>query len=201
MTLKEVVAKIIKGEVLTDEEKKYLEGLEDPEAVNAAQANAAAELTKLQQDLQAATAAKEAAEKALKDAAQKDLPEVDQLRTQVEELNKTITTLTGERDSANADLAKLKRSTRLSTLAAKYGTSADYLDFKFSKDSKLNIEDDSAVENFIAEAKKAEPAFFKAESKPGPAPQPKPADNPPAPAATGSILSQAINSLRNSNSK
>ena len=103
MTLKEVVEKIIKGEVLTDDEKKYLEGLEEPEAVNAAKANAAAELTKLQQDLQAATAAKEAAEKALKDAAQKDLPEVDQLRTQVEELNKTITTLTGERDSANAE--------------------------------------------------------------------------------------------------
>jgi len=197
MNWKELIEKISKGEALTDEDKAALSALEDPASASAARKAAEDAKAALQSELDAERAKLKAAEKKAKDLENAKLPEVEQLKNNIAELTAQISTLTGERDAANADLASLRRAARLKELSEKHGVNAEYLDFRATRDN-LDLNDDNAVTAKLAELKKSDPAFFKADQKPGPAPAPAPT---PAPTSaqngSGSLLSLALKSLKN----
>lgn len=176
MKLKDLFAKIVKGESLSDDEKKKLEGV-DPDALNASLDAEKERAAQLEKELEAERKkAKEAEDKIKAAEAEKlkSLPEVDQLKAQIAErdqqianLNSQLNTVTGERDTAKNEHAALLRKNRISELAAKNGfESPEYLDY-LANTAKIDINDDTKASAWIAGLKKNEPKFFRAEVKPG----------------------------------
>lgn len=120
MTLKEIKAKILKGEALTEEEKAYLEKYEEPDT-NAAAASARkaaeAEAKKRLDDLQKQLEEKEAL---LNEHASKGMSDTDKLQKQIDALNKKI----ADKEKALADkqneVSNLIRTHHIDRIVSRY---------------------------------------------------------------------------------
>jgi len=110
MTIKEILAKVAKGEALTDEEKAMAAGYDPDASVNSAAAaarkKAEADAEKARADLQSLTQKLSEAEAKLNDAAGKG-------KTDLEKLSGQVATLTQQVQAAQAEKAKLVRQQKL----------------------------------------------------------------------------------------
>jgi len=173
--IKEILAKIGKGEELTEEEKKFLAEY-DPEKdenripksrldevnakLKAAQDKASgfetqiAELNKKIEDLETngmseAEAAKAKAAKELK------------------KLQDDFAAATKERDEAKANLAKMERTAKINAISSKHNFSdAEYLDYLASSKS-VDIDNEASVTEFMSNLGKDRPELFKSGAKSG----------------------------------
>jgi multidrug efflux pump subunit AcrA (membrane-fusion protein) len=114
MTIKEVLAKVRKGEALTDEEKAILEAYDPEKAANDSAAGARrkaeldlekakADLAKIQKDLETAKAALDS-----KDA--EKLTETEKMTKELDNLKKQVTEITEAKAKAEAKAAATTRS-------------------------------------------------------------------------------------------
>lgn len=175
MKIKEILAKVAKGEELTEEEKKALSEY-DPEKdenripksrldevnakLKAEQEKASgfeskiAELTEKLEKLE--TDGMSEAEKAKAQAAK----ELKKLQTDLDNATK-------ERDAAKADLAKMERTAKINAISSKHNFSnAQYLDF-LADSKKLDIDNEASVNEFMTNLGKEMPELFKSTVKSG----------------------------------
>jgi hypothetical protein len=110
MTIKELLAKVAKGEALTDEEKAELAGYDPDKASNGAAAAARKAAEKERDALKAQLSELEAK---LGDAENAGKSEVDQLKAQVAKLSKAVETATAAAAKAEGDRKALLRGTKL----------------------------------------------------------------------------------------
>lgn len=169
MKLKDIIAKLISGEKIDDKEKEELKKV-DPDTLQTELDAEKEKAKKLEEELAASKAKeKEAADKVKAAEAEKikSLPEVEQLRAQVAEYNKTVAALTSERDGTKSELAAIKKKARIREVADKHGfENADYLEF-LAESGKVDINDDAKVTPWIEGLKKDAPKHFKATVAPG----------------------------------
>lgn len=125
MKLKDILAKVAKGEALTDEEKQFLASHDPDKAVNDAAAAArrkaeelAAALEKEKQDL-AKKLQEIEAKLAEKDNAGKS--DVEKAQAQIAELSKQMKTLQAQAESAKAENVALQRNQSLGEIRRKAG--------------------------------------------------------------------------------
>lgn len=173
MDLQKILAKIAKGEALSDDEKKFVGEYKTDESRipkerldqeiskrKAADEKAAelegrlAELQKKVEELE--TSGMSEAEKA-KAAAAKELKT---LQEQLAKANK-------EKDETAKKAAELEFSVAVKNIADKHNfTDADYLGYKL-QGAGVKLDDETAVGNFMKELEKTAPILFKSSAKPG----------------------------------
>lgn len=109
MTIKDILAKVTKGEALTAEEKAFAESYDPQQALDgvaaAARKKAEADLTKATQDLAASQQALKDLQTKLDDSGNKGKSQLEQLQTQVAALTKQI----GEETAAKAKLIRQQK--------------------------------------------------------------------------------------------
>ncbi|MGE4300825.1 MAG: hypothetical protein AB7F40_04390 [Victivallaceae bacterium] len=174
MDIKAILAKVLKGETLTDEEKTALAGYNPEDSgkiplsrlneVIAARDAAEAEATSLKASLQTLTSKVEELES-------KGMSEADKAKKAYEKtistLQEQVKTLTGERDAATGNLGKLERASKISKLAGEHSFSdADYLDYLVSS-ANVDVDSKDAVSAFMSNLGKSRPELFKSSAKPG----------------------------------
>lgn len=176
MKIAEILAKIVKGENLTDEEKKFLAEYKEPEpdpnripkerldeeiakrkASEAKEGELQTKLSELESKVEELTTkGMSEAEKAKRESAKT-------LKT----LQDQVAALTKERDESKAKAEEMEFRGKVAELAnAHRFTDADYLGWKL-KSGKINLEDATAVSGFFAELEKSAPALFQSEAKGG----------------------------------
>ena len=121
MTIKELLAKVLKDETLTDDEKKVVQEF-DPDAIAAAarrkaEADAKKLVDKLTEYEAKITELTEAAQK----AGEAGKGEADKFAKQVETLTKQVETLTKAKEAADREAARLGREQRIGKIRAKHG--------------------------------------------------------------------------------
>lgn len=118
MTIRDILAKVAKGETLTDEEKALAGGYDPDSAVNSAAAAARkkseAEAEKARKDLEDLQKRLGDAEARLQDAAGKG-------KTDLEKLTAQVATLTNQVQAAQAEKAKLIRQQKLDDVIRQSG--------------------------------------------------------------------------------
>lgn len=168
-----VLAKLLKGEKLTEEESKFAESWKpeegripksrlDEESGKRKAAETERDTLKTQiEELQAKLESLEDSGKSEIEKAQKEL------RKQLEKAQKSLEAVTAERDQFKGDLDKAQRSGKIAEIARKYRfKDVDYLDYLAGK-SELDLADDDAVAKFASELEKSTPAMFESSAKPG----------------------------------
>ncbi len=164
MQIKDILAKVTKGETLTDEEKQALAGF-DPDAV----VNSAAAAARKKAESDAAKAAQEAADlKAKLDAAMAKLTEAEgKGKTDLQKLQEQVATLSRQVETANAEKAKLVRQQKLDDVIRSSG-------LQFVKEVDGSIMRSALVKEFeglpddaLADAEKVTPILntFRARNK------------------------------------
>lgn len=129
MTIKEAIQKILKGETLTEDERKQLETY-DPEAANKAAIDAAAagarrkaeeELAKAQASLKEAVGKATALEAKVTQYEQALNNNQKQGNAELEAMRKTVDALKKRADDADAKAARLEKDQRINAIIAKAG--------------------------------------------------------------------------------
>ncbi len=174
MTLKEILAKIAKGEALTPEEKAFIESYNPDDAGRIPKSRLDEEINK-----------RKDAETRLTE----QQTQIDQLNTKIEELeNKDLSeaektkkasdaeigrlreenkTLKKDRDTNAARLTEIEFNGKMSDLAGKHRfVDANYLGH-LVKSNNVNLEDAEAVSSFIKGLEQSSPGLFKSTAKPG----------------------------------
>jgi hypothetical protein len=176
MTIAEILAKIAKGEALTDEEKKFALEYKEPtddgtkipkarldqeiakrKAAEEQTAQLNTQITELQEKLdKLETSGLTEAEKAKTEAAK----QLKNLQAQVEKLTK-------ERDEAAKKAADMEFSSGVRELAAKHNfVDADYLGYKLQA-AGLKLDDENGIATFMKGLEKESPSMFRSQAKPG----------------------------------
>ncbi|QSH40111.1 hypothetical protein P0136_01385 [Lentisphaerota bacterium ZTH] len=101
----------------------------------------------------------------------RDLSETERIKKnhgqKVDQMQKDISELTRERDSARKQLESLHFRQKINQLAAKHRfDNADFLEYLIRKDG-VAIEDEEQVESFIDELKQSNPKHFRVEVRSG----------------------------------
>ena len=167
MKLKDILAKIKKGEELTDAEQEFLDKYEE-----------GIPRDRLNQEITAKNAEKEAKEalqqqldeqKAKIEALENgDLTESQKLQKDNEKLQKQIDDLTKERDSFKTETESMKFKAAVSKIAAEHNfTDASYLEYLIGKEKDLKLDDKDAVKAFADKLRETSPKLFKVEANPG----------------------------------
>lgn len=135
MTIKDIIQKVLKGETLTDDERKQMEAYDPEQASKSAiDAAAAGARRKAEEELSKAQASlKEAVEKAT--ALEAKVSQYEQAlnnnqkqgNAELEQMRKTVDALKKRADEADAKAAALLKSQRIDAIIAKAG-------FHYSKD-------------------------------------------------------------------
>ncbi len=171
MDLKKILAKVAKGEDLTDTEKDFLTKY-DPDN------DGRIPKSRLDQEIDAKKAAKKQADelqqqldeqKAKIEALENgDLTESQKLQKANEKLQKQIDDLTKERDSFKTETESMKFKAAVSKIAAEHNfTDASYLEYLVGKEKDLKLDDKDAVKAFADKLREASPKLFKVEASPG----------------------------------
>lgn len=175
MKIKDILAKIAKGEELTDEEKKFLSEY-DPEKDDnrIPKSRLDAEIKKLK-DEQDKTSKLETEIADLKSKLEEmetnGMTEAEKAKAQAEKdmkkLKSDLEKAKAECDTAKANLAKMERTAKIQAISSKHNFSnADYLDF-LANSKKLDIENEAAVTEFMTNLGKESPELFKSTVKSG----------------------------------
>jgi len=151
MNIQAILAKIVKGEELSDAEKKFLQEYKEPKHDDSKE-------QELSQQL-------EEAQKKLDDAENEKLSEMEKLQKENDKLKKTNEGLEKERDDIKASKASQDFDLAVNELASKHKfNDPDYLKYLVGKD-KVDLEKDG--ESFIENLKKDMPKYFNAEVNKG----------------------------------
>lgn len=170
MKIKEILAKVAKGEELSTEEKKFLAEYEEPsEDGRIPKERLDREIAKRNDAEKKLADAQKAADEAkakLDDLESKGLSATDkqtkEFQKQLDAMTKKVETLTAEKEATVTELAQTKFRTAVSELAAKNGfLDADYLGFVLSG-RKVDVTDAKAVDAVVGDLKKSHAAMFKA---------------------------------------
>lgn len=182
MKIEEILAKVAKGETLTDAEKQFVADYK-PGAADTGPEENAARIPKARLDAEIAKR-KEAEDKNAELAAKlEDLTsKVEELETagmnEAEKAKKEaekasakqaaqLAQLTKERDEAVKKAAEMEFNGKVQALAARHNfTDPDYLAFKL-RAGAVKLDDDGAVATFMKGLEKAAPGMFKSTAKPG----------------------------------
>lgn len=177
MNLKAILAKVAKGEALTDAEKKFLAEYEDHDDADSNRIPK----SRLDQEI-----AKTKAEKERADALEAKLTtlseqveelqnagksEADKAKAKADKdkaaLEKQVSELTKARDEASAKAAKMERDSKVGELAAKHKFSdSKYLGFLLTQ-GEVDLANDDAVSTFVKSLEKSSPELFSSSAKPG----------------------------------
>ena len=180
MKLKEILAKVAKGEALTEDEKKFLAEYQEPDDGGTGdggripKARLDKEIEKRKQaeaKTDELTTQLEDLKSKLEDLENADMSEAEKAKKQAEKdlakLQKQVADLTKERDEAVSKSSALERSGKVRDLATKHHfTDADYLGFRLQQD-EIDLNDDAAVSAFMKGLEKSAPTLFKSTAKPG----------------------------------
>jgi len=170
MKIKDVLAKVAKGEDLSADEKKFLAEYEEPSEDGripkerldreiAKRADAEKKLADAQQAAEEARAKLDELESKGLSAADKQAKE---FQKQLDAMTKRVESLTAEKEATATELAQTKFRTAVSEIAGKNGfLDADYLGFVLSG-RKIDMADAKAVDAVIGDLKKSHAALFKA---------------------------------------
>jgi hypothetical protein len=113
MTIKEIMAKVLKGETLTDAEKQFVEAYDPEKALNdaaaAARRKAEADKTELQKQLDALKSEKDAAALAAEEAKKNGMTEAQKLAAQIEALNKSVAEISKAKAESDKQAATMAR--------------------------------------------------------------------------------------------
>lgn len=185
MNLKDLLAKIDKGEKLTDEERTFLAGLEKQDAPAEEESKGGAENRIPKARLDAEIGKRKEAETAMESLKtqleeltgklqaleDKDLTEQEKLKKESErqaaKQAAELAKATKERDEALARIADFEFKNRISDIAEKHGfIDPEYLGYRL-KQGKIELDKDDSIADFIAELEKAQPALFKSSVRAG----------------------------------
>ncbi len=121
MTIKDLLAKMLKGDTLTDEEKKLVQEYDPDATAAAARRKAEADAKRLADKLAELEAANADLAKKADEAGSAGKSEADKFTKQVEALSKQVEALTKAKADADATAARLGREQKIGQLRAKHG--------------------------------------------------------------------------------
>ena len=183
MKIEEVLAKVAKGETLTEEEKRFVADYKPAAGDGGGDESGAARIPKARLDAEIAKR-KEA------DAKVAELTsKLEELTSKVEELETAgmseaekakkeaekasakqaaeLARITKERDEAVKKAAEMEFAGKVQQLASKHGfADPDYLAFKI-RSGDVKLDDEGAVATFMRGLEKAAPGMFRSTAKPG----------------------------------
>jgi len=168
MTIKELLAKMLKGEALTDEEKKLVQEWDPDATAAAARRKAEADAKKLADKLAELEAANAELAKKAAEAGSAGKTEAEKLVKQVETLTKQVEQITLAKADADAKAAQLAREQRIGQLRAKHGVKfVDGVDpalvegaFARAFDGLDSFDDEADVRTRVESFKKANKALI-----------------------------------------
>lgn len=181
MNYQEILKKVVDGGALSEEERTFLR--ENALATPDGGGNAEGRIPKSRLD---EVLSKQKAEKERADALADELAELKEKFEALENAGKTdaekaqaahekeltklqkqLSDLTRERDEARASFAKSERAAKIAHLASKHHFSdASYLDYLTASRS-VDLDDESAVGDFMRDLGKTSPHLFQSTAKPG----------------------------------
>ena len=171
MDIKTILAKVIKGDALTDEEKQFLESYEEGKIPHKRlneeidkRKNAEAQIGDLTEQLA------EIRQK-LEDAESRNLSADEKAKKESAKVLKTlqeqVASLTKERDEAKAKAQQVEFNSAVRELAHKHSfADAEYLGYKL-KSGEIDLADETAVSAFFTELEKSAPSLFVSAVRPG----------------------------------
>lgn len=178
MKIKDVLAKISKGEELTAEEKKFVEEYEDQEGGSGENRIPKSRLDteiskrkKAEEDLQTLKDELDELKDKLDELESSGMSEAEKSKKESEKAQKKlqdqIDALTKERDEAVSKMTAYERSGKVRSIADKHSFSdADYLDYLLNS-KQIDLEKESDVSNFLRDLSSNRPELFKSSAKPG----------------------------------
>ncbi len=153
MKYSEIIAKMLKGEELTEAERKFMEAYKDPKGDDSRTAE-------LQKQLDKAKADKEELEKKIEEAEGKDKTEVEKLQAALDKANGKVKAAEAAAEAVKTEKAALEHENAISALAAEHKfTDREFLKFKFQS-GKIDPRDAEAAKTFIENLKKDSPKYF-----------------------------------------
>ena len=175
MNIKEILAKIAKGETLTDEEKKFVSEYDPEKDENRIpKSRLDAEIKKLKDEQEKAkgleTKIAELTSK-IEELETNGMSEAEKAKAQAEKelkkLQADLASATKERDSAKANLAKMERTAKIQAISSKHNFSdAEYLDY-LANSKQIDIDSEASVTEFMTNLTKDRPELFKSGAKSG----------------------------------
>lgn len=160
MKIKDVLAKVAKGEALTDAEKDFLSKYEEPKLDNSANAALKAKIAELETERGSLQAK-------LEEADGKDKTETEKLQAAVDKANAKIAALEKERDTVKAEKAEIERDNSIRAIASEHRfKSFDFLKFNLGN-AKVDLADKDAIKAHMEQLRKDSPEFFTADVNKG----------------------------------
>ena len=175
MNIKEILAKIAKGETLTEEEKKFVSEYDPEKDENRIpKSRLDAEIKKLHDEQEKAknlAAEIEGLKSKIEELETNGMSEAEKAKAQAEKelkkLQADLANATKERDSAKANLAKMERTSKIQAIASKHNFSdSEYLDYLASS-KQIDIDSETSVTEFMTNLGKDKPELFKSGAKSG----------------------------------
>jgi len=173
MKIEEIMAKIVKGEALSDEEKAFLKDFKFDEGkipkarfdeVNHAKKAAEDEAKKLKDQIEELTGKVEELSSAGKSADQKAS---EKAAKELKKLQDQLDAKTKEAEEATKAKTAMERKATVSELAAKHKViDSEYLDYMLNSKG-VDLKDEKAIASFAKELEKASPHLFKSDVKSG----------------------------------
>ena len=172
MELRDVIAKIVAGEELTDEEKKYLADWKDDGRIPKSRLD-----QEIQKRKDAEGRGSELSEKVdeltaqieeLKNAGLTDAEKAkNEFSKQLGKLQKELEAASKQRDETAKELENLKFNAAVGEIAKKYGFSdSDYLGYRL-RSADIAIDDESGVSGFIRSLEQSSPQLFTSSARSG----------------------------------
>lgn len=178
MKIKDILAKVAKGEELTAEEKKFLAEYEEPAAGDGENKIPKSRLDgeiqkrkKAEEDLQALQDKFDELSEKLEGLESSGLSETEKLKKEhgkeLKKLQDEVAALTAERDDAVGKMTKYERSGKVREIADKHKFSdAEYLDYLFNS-KEIDLEKETDVSNFMRDLGSSRPELFASSARSG----------------------------------
>lgn len=183
MKIEDILAKVAKGEALTDAEKQFAADYKPAAAAGDADDEKNARIPKARLDAEIAkrkeadakvaelTTRLEELNSKVEELENKGMSEADKAKNAAEkERTKTaaqIATLTKERDEAVKKAADMEFASKVQQLATKHNfTDAEYLAYKL-RAGQVDLDDEGATGTFMKGLEKSTPTMFKSAARPG----------------------------------
>ena len=172
MELKEVIAKIVAGEQLTDDEKKYLADWKDDGRIPKARLDQEIQKRKDAEGKQSELSAKvDALTEQLEEMKSAGMTDAEKAKNefskQLGKLQKELEAASKQRDENAKELETLKFKAAVGEIAKKYNFSdADYLGYRL-RSADISLDDESGVGGFIKTLEQSSPQLFASSAKSG----------------------------------
>lgn len=178
MKIKDILAKVAKGEELTAEEKQFLSEYEEPAAGDGDNKIPKSRLDgeiqkrkKAEEDLQTLQDKFDELEEKLESLESSGLSETEKLKKEhgkeLKKLQDEVAALTAERDDAVGKMTKYERSGKVREIADKHKFSdAEYLDYLFNS-KEIDLEKEADVSKFMSDLGSSRPELFASSARSG----------------------------------